>query len=312
MILAASPDNSLPSSPRMVMAPSEDLSVALRRMALEQLEVVMHGFRAEDDDAVLDNNVHLARKAGKRLRSLIRLCRDELGDDLYRSANTLVRDQGRRLSHARTSRVLVKTLDALEEESAIDEGHYRVLRPALEERHAHALAELRADTAGRNEATEALAGLADCIAAVPAPAAYAEQDLAALLPAVHRSYRAARKTMRAARDIDSAFAFHEWRKRVNHLRYQMEALSGCCGPEIGGIADALAELSEALGDDHDLADLWRSSESIGDVASDELLQILLARSRPLRRQALEAAEVLFAEKPGRFVAFVAGHLRPRP
>lgn len=311
MSLVQGPDNSLRSSPRLVMAPTEDLSSALRRMAKEQVEVMLCGFAKEDDDAVLDNNVHLARKAGKRLRALLRLCRSELGDDLYRSTNALVRDQGRRLSHARTSQVLVKTLDMLVEESAIADEDANLLRPILEQRHADALAQLRTDVDGREQAHEALTGLEECIDVFPAPVAYGALDVEALQPALERSYRSARKPMQSAHDLDSAHGFHEWRKRVNHLRYQLEALSGACAPPVGAMAETLDELSEVLGADHDLADLGECVIAHPDRMPERLVALLVARSSSLRERSFEIAEAVVAEKPKDFVRFFAAQSRPR-
>lgn len=302
-------DDLLPSSPRMVMDAAEDLSSALRRMALDQAEVIVGGFVSEDDDEILDNNVHLARKAGKRLRALIRLCRDELGDDAYRTANTLVRDQGRRLSSVRVSRVLVDTLDTVVEESVVSARDAAPLRSALTGLHAGALSRLRSDAAGRDEAQAALAGLIDCIERFPSPARYQEDDLVALEPAVGRSYRAARKTMKLARELDTAHALHEWRKRVNVLRYQMEALSGACAPAIGAIAETLDELSEVLGDDHDLADLQDWCTRYPEEVPATLLPVLTARSRLLRERSFEIAAAVFAEKPQYFVRLFAEQSR---
>lgn len=312
MSLAREVDNLLPSSPRMIMGAEEDLSVALRRMALEQAEVITGGFISESDDEILDNNVHLARKAGKRLRALLRLCRDELGDDVYRTANTLVRDRGRRLSSVRVSRVLVNTLDGLVEESVVSTQDAAALRAVLGRRHSAALAQLRHDAAGREEAQAALAGFVECVERFPAPARYQEDDLAAVEPAVERSYRAARRGMRRARDVDTAHALHEWRKRVNVVRYQMEALTGACAPPIGAMAETLDELSEVLGDDHDLADLLDCCTGLADgVVPAALLVTLPARSEALREQAFEIAAAVFAEKPKDFVRFFAEQSRSR-
>jgi hypothetical protein len=55
--------------------------------------------------------VHEARKAFKRLRALLRLARDELGDEVYQRENTVFRDAGRELSGVRDAAVLVETFD---------------------------------------------------------------------------------------------------------------------------------------------------------------------------------------------------------
>ena len=42
--------------------------------------------------------VHIARKKFKQLRGMLRLIRYELGEDIYRRENTVLRDAGRPLS----------------------------------------------------------------------------------------------------------------------------------------------------------------------------------------------------------------------
>ena len=204
--------------------------------------------------------------------------------------------------------MVVDTLEAQVEASVIPEEWARLLRPRLKERLGEARSRLRADTTAREEARETLTRLIGCIDATPGP--FADGDVAALLPAIRRSYRVARNAMRVARDVDSADAFHEWRKRVNHLRFQMEAVSGCCGPAVGDVVIALEDLSELLGDDHDLAELWRSVEAGPDAAPEGLLEALLGESRLRRQRALEIAGEVFAPKPGEFAGFLAANREP--
>src|SRR5919106_3312410 len=62
-----------------------------------------------------DAAVHEARKDLKKLRSVLRLVRHEVGDDLYRRENARFRDAGRALSGARDAQVKLETLAALRE-----------------------------------------------------------------------------------------------------------------------------------------------------------------------------------------------------
>jgi len=96
--------------------------------------------------------VHEARKSFKRLRTTVRLARDELGDEVYRRENAAFRDAGRRLAGARDSQVLLETLAALCErhpEKAPPEGFVR-FRRTLAGQHASAQRQLR-DGAPRAE-----------------------------------------------------------------------------------------------------------------------------------------------------------------
>ncbi len=59
--------------------------------------------------------IHGARKDLKKLRSVLRLIREELGEKAYRAQNRRFRDAGRLLSDTRDAEVKVETLDDLEE-----------------------------------------------------------------------------------------------------------------------------------------------------------------------------------------------------
>src|SRR5436190_7488681 len=89
------------------LADGETIADGVRRIAYGQLDI------AEQLDVADERSVHEARKAFKRLRALVRLTRDQLGDQIRRHENVAFRDAGRELSGARDARVLVETLDAL-------------------------------------------------------------------------------------------------------------------------------------------------------------------------------------------------------
>jgi CHAD domain-containing protein len=62
----------------------------------------------------LDEAVHDVRVCFKKLRGLIRLVRDELGDKQYKRENIFYRDLNRRLSKVRDTAALTKILTRLE------------------------------------------------------------------------------------------------------------------------------------------------------------------------------------------------------
>jgi len=105
--------HSFEASPLMEIGRGEPLGAALKRVALEQIAVAREGFTLASDEDVLDNKVHLARKATKRTRAVLRLVRDAVGDQEYRVANAALRDRARRVSELRAARVLVDTLETL-------------------------------------------------------------------------------------------------------------------------------------------------------------------------------------------------------
>ena len=60
-------------------------------------------------------------------------------------------------------------------------------------------------------------------------------------------------TSSAAQKLPSAERMHEWRKRVKDLWYHLSLLQDTWKPVMSALADEAHELSDRLGDDHDLA-----------------------------------------------------------
>jgi CHAD domain-containing protein len=207
--------------------------------------------------------------------------------------------------------VLALTLDELVDGDGLAEDDVREFRRLLSERHEENLLGLRTDIDGRAGATALLANLDDRIRRFPAPPEYATRDLAALEVAIKRSYRRGRKGMEKAELDDSVHAFHEWRKQVKYLRYQLEALSGACSPTVAELVDDLDALSELLGAEHDLADLSDVSEQLPAGLPPEGLALIDRRSAALRERCLELGARLFAQKSGDFVHFFSEQSRTR-
>ena len=86
----------------------EPLPIAMRRTTMAQFDRMIPALTHPED---VDMGIHLARKSMKRVRGLIRLVRDEIGYDVYRNENVVLRDVARHLAPARDGYILVETLD---------------------------------------------------------------------------------------------------------------------------------------------------------------------------------------------------------
>ncbi len=307
----------------MRLEPAEPLDAGLRRMALEQLEVAAAGFSIPATDDVLGNRIHLARKATKRIRALLRLVRDDVGKDVYRNENAVLRDQARRLSDLRIANVLIDTLDLLaSSDGTVPVDAVADLRRELLARRATLIAEFRSDGDGLAAARTALActrariaswpGFHDRAPATGTPDPHQVAGAVALIPGFMRVYRQGRRAMKRAQTSPSATAFHEWRKQVNYLRYQIEALQGRLPAGLGELEAPLDELSATLGEEHDLADLVGVIEAVAapplsTTDGAVLLAAIEQRRRGLQQTALGSGETIYRERPGRVETELTAH-----
>jgi CHAD domain-containing protein len=276
----------------------ESLGEGMRRIALGRLDHAVDELRgaARDRPAA----VHEARKDLKKLRAVLRLVRDELGDELYREQNTRFRDLGRSLSGARDAEVKLETLDALVERSGNGLARDRVkeVRQELEaERGQQAETvddELLEHVAARLE------GERDGISSWPLEG----DDWSIVGLGLRRVYSRGRRRFEDVVPEPSTENLHEWRKRAKDLWYAHRILQ----PTWPEVTDAMVEeadkLSDLLGDDHDLAVLAATARERAAAFDGDGLEILLEavdqRRAELQADAIPLGRRLYAEKPGCF------------
>ena len=282
----------------------EPVPDGIRRVARAQLE----GAHAAIDGASkrkLGEGVHDARKRLKRLRASVRLARAGLGDQRYRAANTAFRDIGRELSGTRDATVLIDTLDQTVEAAGDDlpGGVTASLRTRLEQERDQALAALKDDDA---RVGKVLGELADARTRT-ASWTFAEDGFDALEPGLARIYRRGRKAMREAKSDPSDENLHEWRKRVKDYWHALQLLRPADPKRMKKLASSAHDLSDLLGDDHDLVELRTYVMGHRDCfdgrsAQLALLAVINRRREDLQRQAFRLGAKLYGERPKRFVS----------
>ena len=272
----------------------------IRRIARGQID------NARDDlDAASGRKVgiavHEARKSLKRLRAAVRLARGTIGDETYRYENTAFRDAGRRLSGARDAKVLIETLDTVERAAAdeLRSGASAELRAQLESQHEAALESLR-----RGGATEAVQADLERSRARVAAWTFETGDFGALEPGLRRIYRRGRKAMQAAAAEQSSENLHEWRKRVKDLWHATQILRPASPKRMRKLSNRLHDLSDLLGDDHDLAVLGAYADGHPRCFDDPAERVALAgvidrRRRALQGEALRLGAPLYEQSPKR-------------
>jgi CHAD domain-containing protein len=287
-------------------------------MALGQLDLAIEllGDEGTGGWALDKEAIHETRKALKRLRALVRLLREELGERQFRREHEILRDAARRLAGARDAEVMVDTLDALLRRHPRKLGRRRPLielRKLLVAERAVAARQTLGDQTTRGEVLRELSGLRERAQRWELPKrpgiAIVENDL-------RRVYRQGRARMRLlARGKGGAHASHEWRKRVKDLRYTAEIL------RLRSLAHRADELGEVLGEEHDLVVLAGLLPPPGRApfkgkrgkrARRALLKRIKRRRRQLRKRALRKGESLYGRQPKKFLRRVRhAHARTR-
>jgi CHAD domain-containing protein len=274
-----------------------------RRIGLAQIE---RAGRELARGAERARAVHETRKALKRIRALLRLMRPALDADAFRRENARFRDMGHRLAGEREFDVLVETIVKLE---ALPRAkrHLGTLATLKDE-----VAAARARHAGGGDETttkEALTVLAQ-----------AKQEFAGLEPRGHgfaligkglaRSYRNGRRAIKAAYAEPSDEAFHELRKAVQlHWRH-MSLLARAWPDLLEARVAAAKQLSQVLGDDHDLAVLvgfveGLAPERLAPADAAAVVRLARGRQRELRAAARPQLARLYAEGKRGFVQRLA-------
>jgi hypothetical protein len=125
----------------------------------------------------------------------------------------------------------------------------------------------------------------------------------AIEPGLRRAYARGRKARARADDDPSVENLHEWRKRAKDLWYHLRLLSPSAPIGMKGEVKQAHALTDALGDDHDLAVLRdRIGALAPEVAADldPVLALIDHRRAELQNEARFLGLRVYAEKPRAF------------
>ena len=291
--------------------PSRAVDEEFRRVALEEFEATLAHLR-DPDAAGLAVAVHESRKSCKRLRALFRLVRPSIPDRRYRSLNAGVRDAARELSASRDAQALVTMLDdLLAAHGAGAGGDFDVVRKGLEERVADADWG-QADGPPRPlvRARERLELARDTVARTPVDG----DGFPALRDGLAATYRRGRRALRALEQGGTAEQSHEWRKAVKYGWHQLQLLEDTAPSVLTPAASQFHQLSDALGDAHNLVVLAEVLEAEpirfgGAEATEPVLAMAAASRAELEARAIRLGRRLYAEPPRVFARRLQGYWR---
>ena len=267
-----------------------------RRRVAKQLERIVGAELASAREALTDqganeDGVHEARKSVKKARAVLRLLRAPLDDD-YEEENAQLRAVAHALSSLRDADATLDVLERLHAEhpTAVTPIVVRTVRRGLRgrKRRAHGRAETVVAWARGmlDRAKERIPARIGRVARFPNVRA-----------GVVRGYREAREAMPGFGVDDAASAFHEWRKRIKTLCYQLRLFEKLHRGASARVR-TLKRLEGWLGEDHDLALLHAivrgGGERYGNARNQTLVLGSVVRSQAsLRARALKVGRRVF-------------------
>ncbi len=275
----------------------ETVSDGIKRIAREQLDKAVAHTKPEVKNR--DEAIHDARVSFKKVRALLRLARVKNNDDVFARENACYRDAGRRLSEVRDATAMIEAFDKLTAHYAdqLASGAFAALRkPFIRLR--------RKQQSDENDAFADVARMLESARSRVNDWPIDDGGFSALCQGLRRIYKEGRTRLAQAQAAPSVETFHEWRKRVKDLWYQVRLLTPTWPAMLKDLSDELERLADYLSDDHDLALLRQRvlHQSPEDRTQLEALVALIDQRRgELEVEATRLGERIYVEKPNAFV-----------
>jgi len=270
--------------------PKQPLSTEVPRLMALQIGRIEAHLRSR---APADQRIHDVRKRIKETRALLRLVRQPLGRQ-FATENEWYRNAARDLSSARDAIALVESADKLQKH-AKDRATSRALKRASRAlRHSDAGAAKQHIQSLRDRLDEAR----DRLAGWPK----LPNRFGAIGDGLQRSFRDGRRALEIVEDDPTPETFHELRKRVKDHWYHAQLLRRVWPDFMERYAEIVEDLSDALGDHHDLIVLRQTLTddplSYGtDASLVAAFSAIEKRRKQLEKKSVKVAGHVYAEKP---------------
>lgn len=232
--------------------PGETFPDGVHRVIAEECRAIHDELRATGSEEI-DAAIHSARKSMKRVRAVLRLVRAGVEKPAYLREIRAFRDLSRRLAPPRDAWVMIRTWDRL---TKTWKRNSPVADPDLVERIRSLLTQRY--LAARNDVVEERGEPKRVAARIRARSKrmmgwpLERLEDAHIFAGLRRQYKRTRRSMRRAIAEPSPENRHEWRKQVKYLWHQTELFAPCRPGVLDTCASELKQLSDLLGDDHDL------------------------------------------------------------
>jgi CHAD domain-containing protein len=250
--------------------------------------------------------IHDARKRIKKARSALRMVRSALGRRTARRLNDELRAIAASLSDRRDADVLVETVDGLHERFAgqVPAATFEALRARLA---------VQTGADGEDDSADQIARL-ERVRERLAAANFERVRWSTVGFGMERAYRRGRTGYAAAGKAGTE-ELHQWRKRAKDLWYHHRLIEDANPHVVKAYAKEAHELSDLLGNDHDLAVLRATivhqdpPAATAPVDLDPVVDLIDERRTELQEEARRIARRLYAESPKAFSRRTRTYLR---
>lgn len=282
--------------------PGEVIGEQLRRLVRRQLRSAV---RALSEDKLSAQGIHRARRCLKRSRSIVILLQKQGTLGRWNAEANDLRSIAHRLAGARDVQA---KLDALAKLEAFGRDQslaatFARLRRSIEARRKSQ------EQAIEGRAVTKIASALVILAQQFTRKSLRRYDSSDIIAGVVRTYRSGRKLMAWAYKKDRDEDFHEWRKHLQRHWRHMQLLEAAWPDEFSARIKAASELSQLLGDDHDLwmllNDIGHAKVPLAASKRREIVELARQMQTDLRRRAHVIGLRLFAEKPKRLARRIA-------
>ncbi|MDF9797028.1 CHAD domain-containing protein [Catalinimonas alkaloidigena] len=256
--------------------------------------------------------IHEARKTMKKMRAFSRLFRGEIGNKKYRSTNKYYRDIARKISGERDVSAMLDTVNKINEE--VDQA---LCGQTIQHIKNHLTSRKAAISRIQINQEKLLDKLLEDLKegeTVHARWKIKNDDFSAFSKGIAITYGKCQKAMKKAIKKPTTENFHEWRKRSKYLRYEIGFLRHIWKKPMKALEKELHQLTDYLGEDHDLAVLRTYAESMNLENKDEeaaLFSIMSEKRKKLQSLAKPLGKKILSESPEQFVARLSDYWKQK-
>jgi len=281
---------------------SETLSFGLKRIVLELIDNSVFNFAKGNGS--FNEDVHESRKNFKKVRTVLRLIRSELGHESFQIENSFYGDSGRILSDLRDSTVLIYTFDKLLKSSELEMSNFdfSIFRDFLIEKHKNI-------SASKHKKSQVINSLSTDLLLARSRVfdwLISGDNFKIIRKNLQKIYEQGQRFMYAVFSEAIKENVHEWRKSVKDLWYSMRILSNLWPEIMSPLVILLAKLSDTLGDTNDLFLLKEriianQNKFKDDQHTRELINFIDRRIIDLLRDARSIGRKIYSEDSKYFV-----------